>query len=75
MSRDRNQRSWLYRIRPSVTQGAFVPIENKNLSNDWKEQHPNPNQLRWNPFDMPENSKKVTFVDGLSTVAGKIISK
>ena len=60
----------MYRIRPSVVQGPFSPIENGKLSHDWNEQHPNPNQLRWNPFDLPDKNTSVNFVQGLSTVAG-----
>merc|ERR1712106_605082 len=39
-------------------------------SNQWDEQHPNPNQLRWRPFDLPDEKTKVDWVDGLKTVAG-----
>lgn len=73
MSRDRNQRSWLYRIRPSVVHGQFEAVTSDffgNLSHDWNEQFPNPNQLRWQPFDMPDKDDKVTFVQGLHTLAG-----
>ena len=31
VARDGNQRSWFYRIRPSVVQGSFSPIENGKL--------------------------------------------
>lgn len=37
---------------------------------NFDEQHPNPNQMRWNPFDMPLGQNKVDFVDGLHTVCG-----
>ena len=60
----------MYRIRPSVVQGPFSSIDNGKLSHDWNEQHPNPNQLRWNPFDLPDKNTSVNFVQGLSTVAG-----
>ena len=40
------------------------------LSNDWNEQYPNLNQLRWKPFDLPPEGKRVDFVQGLCTVAG-----
>ena len=69
--RDRNQRTWLYRIRPSVVHGLFEKYsDNSHLSHDWNEQEPNPNQLRWNPFHLPEKGTEVDFVQGLSTVAG-----
>jgi homogentisate 1,2-dioxygenase len=41
----------------------------KNLRSDWNDSHPNPNQFRWNPFDVP-SGKKVDFVDGLNTICG-----
>lgn len=37
--------SWLYRIRPSVQHEPFKPMDSGNLSNDWNQQHPNPNQV------------------------------
>lgn len=70
--RTENTRSWLYRIRPSAVHNPFerhdvAPF----LRGNWDEQHPNPNQMRWNPFDVPvEVGKKVDFVAGLHTVCG-----
>jgi homogentisate 1,2-dioxygenase len=29
-----------------------------------------PSQLRWSPFDLPSDSEKVDFIQGLKTVAG-----
>lgn len=29
-----------------------------------------PTQLRWSPFDIPDDSKKVNFVQGLKSLAG-----
>lgn len=67
--RTENVRTWFYRIRPSACHLPFKSYEGaKQLSSDWNEAHPNPNQLRWNPFDVP--SEKVDFVDGLSTICG-----
>eukprot|EP00111_Clytia_hemisphaerica_P024242 TCONS_00071463-protein len=34
----------------------------------WNNRVPNPNQLKWNPFDIPP--KDTDFVDGLSTICG-----
>ncbi|XP_063954651.1 homogentisate 1,2-dioxygenase-like isoform X1 [Lytechinus pictus] len=66
-----NKRSWLYRLRPSVVHTPFKPISNGNMTNNWDSWPPNPNQLRWRPFDMPhEGSGPVDFVQGLSTVCG-----
>ena len=54
--RDSNKRSWLYRIRPSVIHSKFEKMDQGFLSHDWNEQHPNPNQLRWKPFDFPKGN-------------------
>lgn len=32
--------------------------------------HVSPTQLAWRPFDLPPDSEKVDFVQGLKTVAG-----
>lgn len=42
----------------------------KHLKSNWNEAHPNPSQFRWNPFDTPNASLKVDFVDSLSTLCG-----
>jgi len=68
--RKNNQRSWLYRILPSAKHKPFSPLTYTLLTNDWADQHPNPNQLRWKPFSLPEKGTKVDWVQGLRTVAG-----
>ena len=45
-------------------------MEHEFLSHDWNEQHPNPNQLRWKPFDFPKKGEKISWIDGLKTVSG-----
>ena len=45
--------SWLYRIRPSVLHEPFQPMDSGNITNDFTRFKPNPNQLRWHPFDIP----------------------
>jgi hypothetical protein len=64
--------SWLYRIRPSVVHEPFSPIEpsNEGLCTNFANAHVTPNQLRWDPFDLPQGSEHVDFVTGLRTVAG-----
>lgn len=67
--RHQNQRSWLYRIRPSVLQGDFRPIDSKLIrGKPFTEVPPSPNQLRWNPFPVPKGS--TNFIEGLVTIAG-----
>uniref|UniRef100_A0A8C4WY35 Homogentisate 1,2-dioxygenase n=1 Tax=Eptatretus burgeri TaxID=7764 RepID=A0A8C4WY35_EPTBU len=66
-----NQRSWLYRILPSVCHKPFQPINSGNLVGSWNEVHPNPNQLRWKPFPIPPiQNGPVDFIQGLATVCG-----
>ena len=33
------------------------------MTHKWDEEEPNPNQLRWQPFDFPLEDKKVDFVE------------
>uniref|UniRef100_A0A4W4F3K7 Homogentisate 1,2-dioxygenase n=1 Tax=Electrophorus electricus TaxID=8005 RepID=A0A4W4F3K7_ELEEL len=66
-----NKRSWLYRILPSVRHKPFTPLSCGNLSDNWNEVEPDPNQLRWKPFTITKASeKKVDFVSGLRTLCG-----
>lgn len=68
--RETNKRSWLYRIRPSVQHSPFSKYPS-NTTIDWNANHPNPNQMRWMPFDIPDQTKgEVDFVDGLNTICG-----
>ncbi|XP_037047583.1 homogentisate 1,2-dioxygenase [Bradysia coprophila] len=68
--RTENSRSWFYRIRPSVVHKPFERVTFTNqLTINWNEQYPNPNQMRWNPFDLPLNGQ-IDFVEGLHTVCG-----
>ncbi len=68
--RDRNQRSWLYRIRPSVLHKPFQSLNHKFLRGAPFEEsdRPTPNQLRWNPPPYPK--KTADFLDGLVTMGG-----
>ncbi|XP_054163160.1 homogentisate 1,2-dioxygenase-like [Oppia nitens] len=68
--REHNKRTWFYRIRPSVIHSPFMPYTNGNVTSNWDQIEPTPNQLRWNSFKMPSNELKVDFVDGLNTICG-----
>ncbi|XP_052245250.1 homogentisate 1,2-dioxygenase-like isoform X2 [Dreissena polymorpha] len=69
--RNSNVRSWLYRIRPSAVHTPFEKMDRGRMTDDWNNVHPNPNQLRWHPFDIPSmKDHAVDFVQGLSTVCG-----
>ncbi|XP_046804490.1 homogentisate 1,2-dioxygenase [Lucilia cuprina] len=70
--RKENARTWFYRINPSAKHQPFQAYEkaSKHLTHNWDEQKPNPNQMRWKPFDIPSGNEKVNFVQGLHTVCG-----
>ncbi|CAG7699886.1 unnamed protein product [Allacma fusca] len=71
--RNANKRSWLYRIRPAVLHEQFVrlPETPNGIVPDFTEFPPEPNQLRWLPFDIPlKEENQVDFVDGLKTISG-----
>jgi homogentisate 1,2-dioxygenase len=66
--RSSNQRSWLYRIRPAVLHGDFTLLPEGAFHNRFDEMPATPNQLRWNPFELPK--ERTDFIDGIFTVAG-----
>ena len=69
MPRADNRRTWAYRIRPSVTHGAFARLDNRLLrSAPFEEVETPPTQLRWNPFPLPAGP--TDFVEGLVTLGG-----
>jgi homogentisate 1,2-dioxygenase len=69
--RGQNRRSWLYRIRPSVTHRPFEEIPVKLLrSGPFDEVPPTPNQLRWDPLPIPGEESPADFIDGLITMGG-----
>jgi homogentisate 1,2-dioxygenase len=64
-----NRRTWTYRIRPSVMHQPFEEIPHCLIrSGPFNEVPTTPNQLRWDPFPMPD--KPTDFVDGIVTLAG-----
>ena len=67
--RAHNRRAWLYRIRPAVMHRPFRPLpEGRLRTAPITEAAPPPNQLRWDPFPLPD--APTDFVDGLFTLAG-----
>lgn len=66
--RDRNKRTWTYRIRPSVMHKPFERIENGRWKSRFDEIETTPNQLRWNPFPIPDEPKDL--IDSITTIAG-----
>uniref|UniRef100_A0A2N9HEK3 homogentisate 1,2-dioxygenase n=1 Tax=Fagus sylvatica TaxID=28930 RepID=A0A2N9HEK3_FAGSY len=67
-----NLRSWLYRIKPSVTHEPFkprVPSHGKLVSEfNQSNTSTTPTQLRWKPTEIPDSP--TDFIDGLYTVCG-----
>lgn len=64
-----NERSWLYRVRPTVRHtGRFTKIDRRNLRTapTREDGHVPIGQLRWSPVPIPK--EKLTFVSGLNTV-------
>ncbi|CAK0749149.1 hypothetical protein CVIRNUC_001888 [Coccomyxa viridis] len=69
--RRQNFRSWLYRIRPSVNSSRYKPAEGIDparfgASADPSHSDVTPNQLRWQPFPLPE--RPTDFAHGLTTI-------
>ena len=67
--RERNQRSWLYRIRPSVRHmSRFQRVDRRLLRSapDREESDLAIGQLRWGPLPVPE--RPLTFTSGLHTM-------
>jgi homogentisate 1,2-dioxygenase len=64
-----NRRSWLYRIRPSVTHRPFEPIPAGLIrSGPFHEVPATPNQLRWDPLPIPD--AETDFIGGIATMGG-----
>ncbi|TAM99634.1 MAG: homogentisate 1,2-dioxygenase [Rhodanobacteraceae bacterium] len=66
--RHANRRSWLYRIRPAAMHDAFEAYAHPHFHDRFDEAPTPPDQMRWNPFPLPETP--TDFVDGLFTMAG-----
>ena len=65
--RGHNLRSWLYRIRPSVVQGAYRPLDHPRwVTAPNASALADPNQMRWDPLPLP--TEPTDFIDGLTTI-------
>ncbi|PVU87366.1 hypothetical protein BB560_006502 [Smittium megazygosporum] len=71
--RDRNLRTWLYKIHPATMQGASVPYKGNPdlISNffDPSNTQVTASQLKWSPFEVPSD-RKIDFIDGIKTICG-----
>lgn len=71
MARKDNFKAWLYRIRPSVTHEPFAPAPTpEKLVGDFGKAHLTPNQLRWDPLEVPGPDAPTDFVRGLYSMCG-----
>ncbi|KAJ2706989.1 hypothetical protein FB645_001130 [Coemansia sp. IMI 203386] len=71
VARTGNQRTWLYRVRPSVMHLPFEPYQGNPYlvgTFDSRSAAPTCTQIRWLPFEIPQDN--IDFVDGLRTVGG-----
>ncbi len=66
--RHTNLRSWLYRIRPSVTHGEFIRAAHPFLTGSFDAHSTPPSQLRWDPMPYPDTA--CHFIEGIVTLAG-----
>ncbi|MGI5483621.1 homogentisate 1,2-dioxygenase [Streptomyces lavendofoliae] len=67
--RAHNQRSWLYRIRPSAAHPPFTRTNNGAVRTaPFTETVPDPNRLRWNP--LPDPAPGTDWLAGLWTLGG-----
>lgn len=66
--RAHNRRSWLYRIRPSVAQSDYQPLNTEHLirTAPITEAITPPNMMRWDALPMPE--APTDLIDGLVTM-------
>jgi len=71
IARAANRRSWLYRIRPAATHGAFAPSQvGARWLSSFNEVPTPPSRLRWDPWAMPAADESVDFLDGMTTIGG-----
>jgi homogentisate 1,2-dioxygenase len=66
--RSLNRRTYVFRAMPSVVHGRYRPVEAKTFATPPFAQPPNPNQMRWDPFEIPGTEQD--FVDGILTICG-----
>lgn len=69
--RHNNQRTWCYRILPSVCHTKYTKVEHDgSFTNRFAEFEGDPSQFRWSPRPIPGDDKPTDFVQGMHTFAG-----
>ncbi len=66
--RAENQRTWLYRVRPSAQRRAYTRLPQSNIVSSFTGEHPEINLSGFAPLAPPEDGRD--FLDGLHTVCG-----
>lgn len=70
--RHEQQRSWLYRIRPSVVHTPFKPVDMPRFCAVMDANSViDPNQFRWNPIKHRVDEEEIDFINGVTTIAGQ----
>lgn len=64
--RHENLQTWLYRIIPAAAHSTFEPLK-QNRPDSGGKLHQIPNQLRWDPFDI---NNETDWISGLRPVGG-----
>jgi homogentisate 1,2-dioxygenase len=68
--RNRNRRTWTYRIRPSASHSSFAPHESGILGRAPVDTTMSPpDRLRWDPLPLPDDSQQLDFIEGFHTYA------
>lgn len=62
-------RVWMYRVRPSYSHSAFVPLPPGRFQDELGP--PLPTRTRWSPMPIPVPPSRVDFLDGLVTLGGE----
>lgn len=68
--RAKNQKTWFYRIRPSVLHQDMKPNHSQKTLEDFTNLAIDPNQLRWSPVPLPSSNDSIDFVEGLQLYCG-----
>ncbi|KAK7690989.1 hypothetical protein QCA50_006092 [Cerrena zonata] len=69
--RAHNQRTWFYRIQPSVSHNGFdtTEVAKNDLESDFAPSNPkvhvSPTQVAWKPFILPSGNEQIDFIQGL----------
>jgi homogentisate 1,2-dioxygenase len=66
--RSLNRRTYVFRAMPSVIHGRFAQAESKTFATPPFTAPPDPNQMRWDPLQVPDTEQD--FVDGMFTICG-----